>query len=96
MYSYNKMPTINEDDLNRIWGTNNSIKIFISHRDNIKQIASSIKNELEPFGISSFVSHEDIEPTEEWVKEILRALQSMDLLIALFSDDFFIVPLWEG
>jgi hypothetical protein len=90
MYSNNKMPSLSEKDLERIWKNTAYIKVFISHRDNVKQIVSNIKKEFELFGISSFVAHEDIEPTEEWVKEILRALQSMDLFIVFISEDFFL------
>ena len=32
--------------------------------------------------------HEDIEPTQDWQKEIERALFSMDALVALLSPDF--------
>jgi len=63
-------------------------KLFISHRDSFKIKAKEIKEELKIFGISSFVAHEDIEPTKEWVVEIERALFSMDAMLALLSVDF--------
>jgi len=63
--------------------------LFISHRDGFKKEANQIKENLRFYGISSFVAHEDIEPNEEWIKEIEKALFSMDALLALLSDGFF-------
>ena len=62
--------------------------LFISHRDNFKRYANDIKKSLVVYGISSFVAHEDIEPTTEWIKEIEKALFEMDALIALLSKGF--------
>jgi hypothetical protein len=62
--------------------------LFISHRDSFKRTANEIKESLAFYGISSFVAHEDIEPSEEWIKEIEKALFSMDVLLALLSDGF--------
>jgi len=63
-------------------------RLFISHKDDNKKIANELKQALEVFGISSFVAHEDIEPSTEWQKEIEKALFSMDSLIALLSTGF--------
>ena len=62
--------------------------LFISHRDSFKRTANEIKESLAFYGISSFVAHEDIAPSEEWIKEIEKALFSMDALLALLSDGF--------
>jgi hypothetical protein len=43
---------------------------------------------LEEYGISSFVAHEDIEPTKEWQEEIEKALFSMDALAAILTSKF--------
>ncbi|MEA1900976.1 MAG: toll/interleukin-1 receptor domain-containing protein [Thermodesulfobacteriota bacterium] len=60
----------------------------MSHRDSFKRTANEIKKSLAFYGISSFVAHEDIEPSEEWIKEIEKALFSMNALLALLSDGF--------
>lgn len=65
-----------------------SFKLFISHKDNYKSTANKLKISLEIYGISSFVAHEDIEPTKEWQNEIEKALFSMDALLALLSKGF--------
>ena len=43
---------------------------------------------FERHGISSFVAHEDIKPTEEWQEEIEKALFSMDAIAAILSPEF--------
>jgi len=65
-----------------------SFKLFISHKDANKKFANEIKKALEVFGISSFVAHEDIEPSTEWQNEIEKGLFSMDALLALLSSGF--------
>ena len=75
------------NSLERLWGEGR-IRAFISHKAKEKQLANEIKQRLDDYGIASFVSHEDIEPMKEWVPEIERALLSMDLLIALLTEEF--------
>ena len=67
---------------------NGAFGLFISHRDSFKRTANEIKESLAFYGISSFLAHEDIEPSKEWIKEIEKALFSMDALLALLSDGF--------
>lgn len=64
------------------------LKLFISHRDKHKHAAHALAEYLLPYGISCFVAHDDIEPTEEWRHEIEKALRSMDAFLALLTDDF--------
>jgi hypothetical protein len=40
------------------------------------------------YGISSFVAHNDIEPTREWQNEIIKALFTMDALVAILIPGF--------
>lgn len=63
-------------------------KLFISHVSAIKANVSRLQRQLLHFGISSFVAHEDIEPTADWQEEILKALFSMDALAAVITPDF--------
>jgi hypothetical protein len=63
-------------------------KLFVSHISSFKENVSHLKIALEPFGISSFVAHEDIEPTKEWMIEIEKALASMDAMLALLLPGF--------
>lgn len=63
-------------------------KLFISHLASFKKTIGILKNELEKYGISSFVAHEDIEPTKEWQDEIEKGLFSMDALCAVLMPGF--------
>ena len=67
---------------------NGYFRMFISHITSKKKQASNLKNALEEYGITSFVAHEDINPTSEWLKEIQRALNSMDCMAAMLYDGF--------
>lgn len=75
------------DTENRLFQIN-SFRLFISHKDDSKKFANDLKKALEVFGISSFVAHDDIEPSTEWQTEIEKALLSMDSLLALLTTGF--------
>ncbi|MCH8204630.1 MAG: toll/interleukin-1 receptor domain-containing protein, partial [Candidatus Hydrogenedentes bacterium] len=79
--------SIPSDALVRIWGDGH-VRVFLSHKATCKENASKLKQALARYGISCFVAHEDIEPTEEWQREIERALFSMDALVALLTEDY--------
>jgi|GEM_PF-2516240 len=66
----------------------NKFGLFISHKNKDKIFAKDLKKNLERFGIASFVAHEDIHPSTEWVVEIEKALFSMDALVALLTKGF--------
>ena len=76
-----------EDQLSELW-TPGCLRLFISHKATYKKQASELKDALDYYGVSSFVAHEDIEPTKEWQNEIEKALFSMDAIVALLTDDF--------
>ena len=74
-------------DLEELWGEG-ALRAFISHKAEVKALATGLKECLHHNGIASFVAHEDIEPTQEWQMQIEKALFSMDVLIALLTDEF--------
>jgi len=63
-------------------------KLFISHLSTFKEKTSLLKNDLEKYGISAFVAHEDIEPTKQWQDEIEKGLFTMDALCAILMPGF--------
>ncbi len=71
-----------------LWGDTEFLRLFISHKAEVRVLATQIKQACLRIGISCFVAHEDIEPTAEWQTEIERAMQSMDALLALLTPDF--------
>lgn len=80
-------PIINPESLS-IWKPGH-LRLFICHRDEHKRQATTLATYLETYGISSFVAHDNIEPLEEWQHTIRKALQTMDILLAFVTDDFF-------
>ena len=64
------------------------LRVFISHSVKNYSIAKNLKDKLEKASLSCFVAHKDIKPTKLWQKEIKKALDSMELMIALITKDF--------
>lgn len=65
-----------------------SFRLFLSHLASFKVQTSHLQTALKKFAISSFVAHEDIEPTKEWQNEIEAGLRSMDALVAILMPGF--------
>lgn len=63
-------------------------RLFISHLSSQKVLAAELQEALLSFGISSFVAHNDIEPTLEWQTQIETALATADSLVALLHPEF--------
>ena len=63
-------------------------KIFISHSHLEKKIAGEIKSQVEKFGTSAFVAHEDIRPTREWQDAIIENLKQCDVFLAILTSNF--------
>jgi TIR domain len=63
-------------------------RMFISHVATHKTQAQQLKIAFIKYGITSFVAHDDIEPTKKWLEEIQTALYSMDAIVALITTDF--------
>jgi len=82
-----KYKKIFENEVSNIW-TENYFRVFFSHKATYKKETLKLKQELEKYGISAFVAHNDIEPSKEWQNEIEKALLSMDAFVALITEDF--------
>ncbi len=63
-------------------------RLFISHLSSNRSYAADLQASLLLHGVSSFVAHNDIEPTKEWQTEIETALATCDSLVALLHKDF--------
>lgn len=64
------------------------LRVFVSHLSSHRAEAAALQSNLYRFGISSFVAHNDIEPTAEWLLEIESALSTCDCLVALLHPGF--------
>lgn len=63
------------------------VRLFISHRDKHKAKANELAHALEPYGISSFVAHDSIQPMTIWQTEIISGLETMEIMLAFVTDD---------
>jgi hypothetical protein len=64
------------------------LRVFISHLSTKSASAAQLQEALLEYGISAFVAHNDIEPTQEWQTQIEIALATCDALIAVMHDGF--------
>lgn len=80
-------PAIPESELDQIW-TPGMFRLFLSHVHTHKAEAGQIKRHLAILGVSTFVAHDDIEPTKEWQRVIERALLSAEGMLVLLTYGF--------
>jgi len=78
---------VSEKAVNRIW-EDGCFRLFLSHKTEAKKETAELKKSLRNYGISCFVAHEDIHPTEEWQNEIENALSTMDGFVAIMTPEF--------
>lgn len=64
------------------------IRVFLSHLSAHHVYAEELQTEMEQYGLTAFVAHNDIEPTTEWQNEIETALSTCDVLLALMHSGF--------
>lgn len=84
--SIHDRPQINPNTLS-IWNPD-QVRLFISHRDIHKVDAKALAISLEEYGISSFVAHDTIEPMSTWQNEIVKGLETMEIMLVYLTDDF--------
>jgi hypothetical protein len=70
------------------WENTTGAKAFISHTSENRQNARRLREALSCFNVDAFVAHEDIKPSEEWEKEIDKALKTMDFFVSLHTAGF--------
>jgi hypothetical protein len=70
-----------------IW-TPGYLRLFISHAHEDRLDALSLKRELETYGISAFVAHEDLETNDVWRDVIEKALRSAESFVAIMTPNF--------
>ena len=83
---FSERPPLNPETLT-FWKPGH-VRLFISHRDEHKRAANELAVALETYGISSFVAHDTIKPLTEWRHEILKGLETMEMMLVYLTDDF--------
>ena len=76
-----------EELTTKIWGDSH-FRLFLSHSSVNKRPLADVKHYLEIYGVSAFLAHEDINPSEEWLNSIQVALMSCNALAAFITDEF--------
>jgi hypothetical protein len=70
------------------WKDENSFRLFISHTHPNAHFAAEMSKYLGRCLIESFVAHNDIEPSEKWMRVIESALLTCHAVVALVTPDF--------
>jgi hypothetical protein len=78
---------VSDEASKRIW-TDGQYRLFVSHKNEVKKETADLKEKLSRYGVSCFVAHADIHPTQEWQDEIENALATMDAFVALMTENF--------
>jgi len=81
------MPNQSNSELVDLWLPGH-FRVFISHIAKYKDSATKLQSAFLSHNISSFVAHNDIQPTREWESEIKKALSTSDALVALLHKGF--------
>ena len=71
------------------WDWSEGYPVFLSHLAEVKEHVAGLKASLKSYGISAFVAHDDITPSEEWQEEIRKALLTMRGFVALLTEGFY-------
>ena len=64
------------------------LRFFLTHLASHRKLAADLQEALWGYGISAFVAHNDIEPTQEWQTEIETALATCHALVAMLHPGF--------
>jgi hypothetical protein len=70
------------------WKDEGAFRLFISHTHPNAPFAAKVKTYLERVLIECFVAHNDIEPSEKWMRVIESALLTCHAAVALVTPDF--------
>jgi hypothetical protein len=63
-------------------------RIFLSYSVKDKELAGQVKQNLTRIGYDVFLAHEDIAPTDEWLRRIEAELKRCDVFIAILSENY--------
>lgn len=84
---YKKLFSSTRGEAPKFWRPD-CLKVFVSHLTKNRAKVSELKMALQPWGVTCFIAHQDIEPSREWQVEIEAALSTMDVLVAIIEPGF--------
>jgi len=62
--------------------------IFVSYSSEDSIIAGALKRNLERYGISVFLAHEDIKPGRDWADDLEKTLEGCTAILPIISRNF--------
>jgi hypothetical protein len=65
-----------------------TIPAFVSYSHRDKKLAGLIKEKLDFCGFETFLAHDDLKPSVEWQKTIVRRLKDCQVFLPLLTDSF--------
>jgi hypothetical protein len=65
-----------------------SVSVFLSYSHRNRRIAGALKSGLEHFGLESFLAHEDISPTSNWLRTIRANLRTCHVFMPILTNAF--------
>ena len=66
----------------------NPVRLFLSYSSKDRTFCSHLKTELSKYGLNVFLAHQDIAPSIEWQKKILRQLSICDVFVPILTKNF--------
>lgn len=68
--------------------TEGCLRLFLSHTSDNNSVCQTLQEELQKFGVCTFVAHLSIEPNSDWEEVILASLRTCDACCALLTPNF--------
>ena len=65
-----------------------TVKVFLSHSDKDKKIASELKSKLSKYKFFIFLAHEDIEGDSDWISKLYEEIQNSKIFIMLLTKNY--------
>lgn len=65
-----------------------AIPAFLSYSHKDRRLAGLTKECLDSYGFDTFLAHEDLQPSEEWQRTILKRLKNCIVFLPLLTDAF--------
>jgi hypothetical protein len=68
------------------------VRVFLSYSTLDKHLAGRVKWHFRGVGFSVFLAHEDLEPSDEWLRCIKTELKKCNVFIPLITSNFRLSP----
>lgn len=76
-----------EAEASRLWKPD-MLRLFVSHRSNVKKPLAQVKQELLGYGVDCFLAHEEIRKTKKWRDMIMQGLLSCHAVLAVGTEGY--------